>query len=135
MNTAPVPRGLVKLSVDECLELLGRSYLGRLAFIEGGKPQLYPLNYRFHEGTVVFRTGWGRLLDAVHGQPVVFEIDGVDDEYHAGWSVAVHGRAEELWRPEELESARRLPLRPWAPGDRDHYVRIDPTAMTGRRIV
>jgi uncharacterized protein len=51
-----------------------------------------------------------------------------------GWSVIILGVAEEIWRPEELDIARQLPLRPWAPGDRDHYVRILSTQITGRRV-
>ena len=42
--------------------------------------------------------------------------------------------AEEIWRGDELTIMRELPLRPWAPGNRDHYVRILSTAITGRRI-
>jgi len=36
--------------------------------------------------------------------------------------------------PDELESLRHVPLRPWAPGVRDHYVRIRPELLTGRRL-
>jgi len=36
--------------------------------------------------------------------------------------------------PDELARLRELPLRPWAPGARDHYARILPAALTGRRI-
>jgi hypothetical protein len=34
----------------------------------------------------------------------------------------------------ELARLRRLPLHPWAPGAKAHYVRILPAALTGRRI-
>ena len=57
-------------------------------------------------------------------QPVEFEADAGDPGSHTGWSVIVHGVAEEIWRPEDLAAVRELPLRPWAPGNRDHYVRI-----------
>jgi len=46
----------------------------------------------------------------------------------------VHGKAEEIWQPEELEHARNLLLRPWALGERSHYVRILSSAISGRRI-
>jgi hypothetical protein len=36
--------------------------------------------------------------------------------------------------PAELTRLRRLPLRPWAPGAKTHYVRILPAVLTGRRI-
>lgn len=127
-------QGLEDLSVDECLELLERSYLGRLAFVRDGVPQMLPVNYRFHEGSVVFRTGYGTLLDTVHLSRVAFEIDALDPATHSGWSVVVHGKAQEVTDPAELERLRELPLRPWAPGARDHYVRILGSAITGRRI-
>ncbi len=121
-------------TVEECMALLADAYVGRLAFVVDGKPQIVPLNFRYVEGNVVFRTSYGSLLDAVHGSAVAFEIDGWDETDHSGWSVVVHGLAEEVWRPEELRAIRELPLRPWAPGPRDHYVRINPEAITGRRI-
>lgn len=127
-------RRLEAIPVDECLQLLESRYVGRIAFLEGGRPQILPVNYAMFEGSVVFRTDYGALLDAVHMSEVAFEVDAIDPEYRTGWSVVVRGRAEEVWRPEELARMRDLPLRPWAPGARDHYVRIDPTSITGRRI-
>ena len=47
---------------------------------------------------------------------------------------ALGGIAEEIWRTEEISIAHDTGLRPWAPGDRDHYLRILSTAITGRRI-
>lgn len=129
-----VTRRLEPLEIDECLRLLDSRYVGRIAFVDGGLPQVLPLNYRFHEGAIVFRTDYGALLDAVHRSDVAFEVDAIDPDYHTGWSVVVHGRAEEVWRPEDLAGLRALPLRPWAPGSRDHYVRILPGRITGRRI-
>jgi nitroimidazol reductase NimA-like FMN-containing flavoprotein (pyridoxamine 5'-phosphate oxidase superfamily) len=76
------------------------------------------------------------MLDAIgSGARVAFEVDGFNSSSHAGWSVVLHGKAEEIWLPDELEDARHLPINPWAPGDRNHYVRIFPSAITGRRIV
>ncbi len=131
---APMTRRLESVPVDECLRLLESRCVGRVAFIDNGVPQVLPVNYRFHEGMVVFRTAYGALLDAVHLADTAFEVDAIDADYRTGWSVVVHGKAEEVWRPEELARLRDLPLRPWAPGHRDHYVRIMPKAITGRRI-
>ncbi|HSK90406.1 MAG TPA: pyridoxamine 5'-phosphate oxidase family protein [Euzebyales bacterium] len=132
--TMAVRRQMDELGVEECLALLDGRVLGRLAFAVEGRPRIVPLNYALHQGSVVFRTGYGDLLDAVHRQDVVFEVDDTDPETHTGWSVIVQGVAEEIWRPEEIEIVRHLPLRPWAPGTRDHYVRILSSAITGRRI-
>jgi nitroimidazol reductase NimA-like FMN-containing flavoprotein (pyridoxamine 5'-phosphate oxidase superfamily) len=132
--STPATKTLDVLSVDECLDLLKGRSLGRLAYVVGGKPRILPLNYGIHQGSVVFRTSYGQLLDTIHQQAVMFEIDHSEPSTHTGWSVIVHGIAEEIWRPEELDVVRELPLRPWAPGDRDHYVRVLSSAITGRRI-
>jgi nitroimidazol reductase NimA-like FMN-containing flavoprotein (pyridoxamine 5'-phosphate oxidase superfamily) len=127
-------RELEELSVDECLELLQRHEYGRIAFVRDERPELLPLNYRYHEGAIVFRTTYGTLLDAAHNQSVVFEVDGTDESNRTGWSVIVHGKAEEVWLADELERVRSLPLEPWAGGERDHYLRISPSAISGRRV-
>lgn len=134
MTAEMMTRRLHPLTVDECLRLLESRSVGRIAFVDDGDPQVLPVNYRVHEGAIVFRTHYGPLLDAVHLSPVAFEVDAIDPDYHTGWSVVVHGRAEEAWRPEDLDQLRQLPLRPWAPGTRDHYVRVLPRKITGRRI-
>lgn len=133
--TELMTRRLATIPVDECMKLLLSRSVGRIAFIDNGLPEVRPVNYRFHEGMVVLRTGYGPMLDAVHLKAVVFEIDAIDPDYHTGWSVVVHGKGEEVWRPEELREMRRLPLRPWAPGTREHYLRVVPTEITGRRII
>jgi nitroimidazol reductase NimA-like FMN-containing flavoprotein (pyridoxamine 5'-phosphate oxidase superfamily) len=131
----PATTQLDEIPVDECLELLESQSLGRLAYCLQGKPRIRPLNFAVYQGSVVFRTGYGDLLDTIHMQDVAFEVDHAEADTHSGWSVIIRGIAEEIWRPEELDDVRRrLSLRPWAPGDRDHYVRILSSAITGRRI-
>ncbi|HUG84634.1 MAG TPA: pyridoxamine 5'-phosphate oxidase family protein [Euzebya sp.] len=133
MTDAPT-RSLLELTVEECLAKLPQAFIGRLAYVVEDQPRILPLNHAYDDGTVVFRTGYGPLIDAVHGKPVAYEVDDYDVLDHTGWSVVVKGIAEEVWRTPDLEHVRSLPLRPWAPGYRDHYVRIMPTAITGRRI-
>lgn len=132
--TTAASKHIDALTVKDCLDLLETQDLGRLAYVVDGKPRILPLNYAMHQGSIVFRTGYGEVLDTIHLQEVEFEVDHGASETETGWSVIVHGVAEEIWRPEELEIARDLALRPWAPGNRDHYVRILSTAITGRRI-
>lgn len=131
----PEPRRLVVLDVDECLALLKGQDLGRLAFLNDGRPAILPVNYLLDQGTAVFRYAYGTVLDSIPEQRVAFEVDHTDPASHAGWSVVVEGKAEEVWRPEELADLRALTLHPWAPGNRAHYVRILSSAVTGRRIV
>jgi uncharacterized protein len=131
----PARRQIETLSVDDCLQLLASASLGRVAFVHEDRPHIVPVNYLLHEGTVIFRTTYGTTLDSISaGARVSFEVDRIDEATHAGWSVIIHGKAEEIWLPEEIEAATQLPLTPWAPGDRNHYVRIFSSAITGRRI-
>ena len=90
----------------ECLELLQRNHLGRLAFLErvGVVPLITPVNYVLDQDAVVFRTDPGsKLVAAIRGAPVAFEIDGVDEGDRTGWSVIVRGHAVEVT---EVESRR-----------------------------
>jgi uncharacterized protein len=85
--------------------------------------------------SVLFRTDAGtKLAVAGRGARVAFEVDVTDAATRTGWSVLVRGEAVEVTDPAELERVRELPLSPWAPGPKDRYVRILPTALTGRRI-
>ena len=135
-HTALQHRQIKALSVDECLALLTMATLGRVAFVHDGEPYIVPVNYLLHEGSVVFRTTYGTTLDTVSaGARVAFEVDRIDEQTHLGWSVIVSGKAEEIWLPDEIATATTLPITPWAPGERNHYVRISPSAITGRRIL
>ncbi|MPZ74251.1 MAG: pyridoxamine 5'-phosphate oxidase family protein [Nitriliruptorales bacterium] len=132
---APGPR-LEELTVDESLELLAASMIGRLAYLDDSGPVVLPVNYVMDGGAILLRTTYGALLDTVgSGARVAFEVDRLDAHTHTGWSVLVRGKAEEVWLPEELDHARALPLRSWAPGERSHFVRIFPSTITGRRIL
>ena len=124
-----------ELSREECHTLLGARHLGRLAFVEGKWPVILPVNYVLDDASVIFRTDEGSKLDAaVRGAPVAFEVDGVNEIEQTGWSVLARGHAEQVTEPGLLDRLRRLPLVPWAPGAKAHYVRIDTTDVTGRRI-
>lgn len=135
MAMSPATRRIEALGVDQCLELLHTQSLGRLAYVVDGRPRILPLNYGVHQGSVLFRIGYGEVLDAIHQRAVAFEVDDTHPDARTGWSVVVHGIAEEIWRTDDLEAARELNLQPWAPGARDHYVRILSSAITGRRVV
>jgi nitroimidazol reductase NimA-like FMN-containing flavoprotein (pyridoxamine 5'-phosphate oxidase superfamily) len=124
-----------ELSKSECFALLARERLGRVAVVDDLGPVVFPVNFVLDRHMVVFRTSEGTKLDAAcRGSRVAFEIDGADAVAHTGWSVLVRGEAIEVTGPAELARLRKLPLDPWAPGAKTHYVRILPAALTGRRI-
>jgi nitroimidazol reductase NimA-like FMN-containing flavoprotein (pyridoxamine 5'-phosphate oxidase superfamily) len=96
---------------------------------------VFPVNFVLDRQMVVFRTDAGTKLDAAcRGSRVAFEIDGTDAAARSGWSVLVRGEAIEVTDPAELARLRKRRLDPWAPGDKAHFVRILPAALTGRRI-
>ena len=64
-----------------------------------------------------------------------FETDRLDEATHSGWSVTVVGRAEEVTDTGEVAKLHKLDLHPWAPGEREHFIRIRPEIVTGRRIL
>jgi nitroimidazol reductase NimA-like FMN-containing flavoprotein (pyridoxamine 5'-phosphate oxidase superfamily) len=126
--------GLVELEREECLRLLGRAPLGRLAVVAGGRPLVFPVNFTLDGDAVVLRTNEGTKLHAARNDPVAFECDGIDGEYHTGWSVLVLGHAEEVRDPSEVARLDRLPLLPWCAAPKPVWLRIRGPAITGRRI-
>jgi len=127
--------GLEILDRDECLALLGRTSLGRVAIVSAdGRPLVFPVNFALDGAAIVFRTDAGTKLHGARRGPVAFECDGVDRVYHTGWSVLATGDAEEIVNEAELARLARLPLGPWCPGPKSTWVRIRPRMLTGRRI-
>lgn len=123
----------------ECLRLLGANRFGRLAVnIPGHPPMIRPVNYVLDERSesVVFRSDPGaKLHGLLASRKAAFEIDGLDPENRTGWSVLVRGVAEEITAPAEQRRLERLPLDPWAPGEKPHWIRIRAWTVTGRRII
>jgi nitroimidazol reductase NimA-like FMN-containing flavoprotein (pyridoxamine 5'-phosphate oxidase superfamily) len=127
--------GLETLSEQECETLLANHAFGRVAVWAGEHPAVLPVLYRMFEGDVVFRTAPGeKLIAAVLGQEIVFEIDGVEPARRTGWSVNVVGRAEHIVDPVEKQKVAQLGLEPWAGDYRDEYVRLRTEHASGRRI-
>ncbi|GIU92010.1 MAG: hypothetical protein KatS3mg011_0916 [Acidimicrobiia bacterium] len=128
--------GLEVLSRAECEELLARTPVGRVAFVSDGDVEIFPVNYRWHRGHIVFQTAAGKKLDAAARHvPVTFEIDGWDDRTQTGWSVIVVGRASAVEDDDEIAELGTLGLRPWAPSvRRRRWVRIQPYDISGRKI-
>jgi nitroimidazol reductase NimA-like FMN-containing flavoprotein (pyridoxamine 5'-phosphate oxidase superfamily) len=124
-----------ELTKTECFELLAREHLGRVAMVDDRGPVIFPVNFIIDRYTVVFRTGEGtKVRVARGGSRVSFEVDGADLADRTGWSVVVRGEAFEVTDRGELALLRELPLKPWGPGAKNHYVRILPAAVSGRRI-
>ena len=127
--------GLDVLSREECLSLLRRAHIGRVAISVDALPAVLPVNFTVLGEDVVFRTNPGAKLDAaVANNVVAFEVDEVNPIYHTGWSVLVQGMAREVIEPEQVTAASKAPLQAWAGNGRDRFVRIATHHVSGRRI-
>jgi len=130
---------MLDLPRAECLRLLAANRFGRLAVaLSEGAPVIRPVNYLFDESSqsVVFRTSHGSKLHAVlQTNEAAFEIDGVEEGSRTGWSVIIHGVAEEITNQAEVRRLDALGVTPWAPGHKRRWVRIRARTVTGRRIV
>lgn len=121
------------LSEGEAWDLLGRHIVGRLATTAGGVIDIFPITYVVDGHTLVFRTAAGtKLVELTINDQVAFEIDHWDDT--EGYSVVVHGTAEELDTMGEIDQAMTLKLASLFPTERPRYVRITPNRVSARRF-
>ncbi len=130
---------MLTLDRDDCLRLLAANGVGRLAVsvTEWDHPVVRPVNYVFDtvSQSVLIRMAPGSKLHAVlRSARAAFEIDGLDPKGRLGWSVIVVGVSEEITNASELRRIDVLGLEPWAPGRKDHWIRIRPNVVSGRRI-
>jgi len=135
MTNTPAPVGTTALAVHECWRLLRTVSVGRLAVWVEDHPDIFPINFTVDHGTLVFRTGDGTKLGAVLGDtPVALEADGVDPATGIAWSVVAKGAADAILGVTDVLDTAGLPLFPWEDGHKDHFIRITPTSVTGRRF-
>jgi nitroimidazol reductase NimA-like FMN-containing flavoprotein (pyridoxamine 5'-phosphate oxidase superfamily) len=133
-------RVIEELTEDECLRLISAGGIGRIAFTSGYGPVVLPVNYKLHDDAIVFRTSEHGPLDedlrtGIEGASynVAFEIDELDPAAREGWSVLVQGPAHHV-SDDDRARAEESGVESWAPGDRELFIRIIPTRITGRRI-
>jgi nitroimidazol reductase NimA-like FMN-containing flavoprotein (pyridoxamine 5'-phosphate oxidase superfamily) len=121
---------------EECEDLLVRHHLGRIAVVAGGRPLIFPVNYVYDHRVIAIRTADGTKLATAPNSHVAFEIDDYDPLARLGWSVLVQGVAYEITDAVDRQSqlARMLPVQPLAPGERNRWIGIHPTAVSGRRF-
>jgi nitroimidazol reductase NimA-like FMN-containing flavoprotein (pyridoxamine 5'-phosphate oxidase superfamily) len=125
-------RRIVELTREECLAYLATTPVGRVAVArEGAAPLVVPVNFVLDGEVVVFRSDTGTKLRALRTQPIAFQADAIDPYHRTGWSVLVEGAGYEATRWE----VEHLALDPWGGGDKVHWVRLLPSAISGRLIV
>jgi nitroimidazol reductase NimA-like FMN-containing flavoprotein (pyridoxamine 5'-phosphate oxidase superfamily) len=126
--------GLEILDRDECLRLLGRATLGRVAVTSAAMPTVLPVNFRLTGGRIVFRTGAGtKLAAATRNAVVAFEVDDIDPVRQTGWSVVVTGVARPVVDNDVLAELDGLFIPRWA-GPENQVVEVSLELISGRRI-
>lgn len=134
MNRQDRPE-IEELSPEQCWALIPTQRVGRLAVSINNHPDVFPVNYRVADRQIYFQTAAGlKLAAAVLSDGVAFEVDTIDNDTETGWSIVVKGPAVEMESLEDLEFAEELRISPWAAGPKERFIRIDPVAITGRRI-
>jgi nitroimidazol reductase NimA-like FMN-containing flavoprotein (pyridoxamine 5'-phosphate oxidase superfamily) len=125
------------LTEDECLEMLRRHSLGRLAIEVDGQPDIFPVNYAMDGDRIVFRSGPGTKLDHASLNRVAFEIDEFDEDHQSACSVVVKGTGREFSEAIDprSENERQLALATWMPSDGMSWIRIVPHEISGRQIL
>ena len=132
---------LEELDEAECLRLIASGGIGRIGYSGRYGPTVMPVNYQLYEGTIVFRTTPDSTTDedlrtgiANAEYKVAFEIDDFDTAARTGWSVLIQGSAHHVESEAERASVAGAGVDPWPGGDRELFLRINPSRVTGRRV-
>lgn len=126
---------LQQLTRDECLQLMASAPVGRIIYTRQALPAVELVNFAVFHGDIIIRTDYGGKLAAATREAVVaFEADSLDAERHTGWSVTVIGQSQEVTDRDEIGRLAQIGLNSWAPGNRQHFIRISPGILNGYRL-
>ena len=138
---APNEPFLDRLDEAECLRLISPGGIGRIVYMGRYGLTVLPVNYKLHQGSILFRTGQdsptGEDLQTgiAHAEyQVAFEIDNIDPAAHEGWSVLIHGPAHQMTTDAERALVEESGVEPWGPGPKELAIRITPDRIAGRRL-
>ena len=114
-------RTIVELDEAESLRLIAAGGIGRIAYQSRFGPAVLPVNYKWYDGAIVFRTARHSALDedlqtgiAGGDYLVAFEIDEIDVAGRQGWSVLIQGPAHHVESEEARARAKEAGVEPWA---------------------
>jgi nitroimidazol reductase NimA-like FMN-containing flavoprotein (pyridoxamine 5'-phosphate oxidase superfamily) len=129
-------RYLEAIGRQQCFDLIESHHLGRIAWQAADLPQILPITYAMHQGSVYFRTlPDGILAELAQPTSVALEVDELDQQTRSGWSIVLHGRTSAVHEPDELTDLWASDsLVPWASGNRTLFIRIRPERVAGRVV-
>lgn len=126
---------LASLDRAECLRLLASVPVGRLIFTVNALPTVRPVNFALTGEVILIRTADDTTMARkIHDSIVAFEADRLDVVTRTGWSVTVTGRATLVTDPDAMAAYLAVPLVPWAPGPRDHFITVTTELVEGRQL-
>jgi uncharacterized protein len=132
---AEAHREFLWLDRAEAMGLLATAQVGRLIFTVNALPAVRLMNFAVVSGLIVLRTAADTTVARkVNDVIVAFEVDDLDAATSSGWSVVVTGRATRVADPDLAARYRKVPLVPWAPGERDQFLTITTEVVEGRRV-
>lgn len=124
------------LSYATCRGLLAGGVVGRVAITTPAGPRIFTVNYSVVDEAILFRTTPGSVLATYAcDSPLAFQVDNLDYAQQRGWTVMATGRGQAVGGIRELAHIRAVcEPRPWAAGDREFYVRLAWTELSGRQL-
>ena len=117
----------------ECYDLVSACSVGRMCFLDGDTPIVYPVSFKLHRtdgaSFIVVRTGSDSLM-AKHNGPASFEVDNIDVDSRSAWSVLFRGVVRRSHETADLP----IPD-PWVSDDRHVWLLMEISTISGRRFV
>jgi hypothetical protein len=133
--------GVETIDEAECLRLIAPGGVGRLGYSGRNGVGVLPVCYRLVGGSILFRTPLDSPTDedlrtGIQGAEykVSFEIDDVGQDAREGWMVFIQGDAHHMDSEDDRASAWTPDISPPDSGTQEHFLRITPTLITGRRL-
>ncbi|HXY28772.1 MAG TPA: pyridoxamine 5'-phosphate oxidase family protein [Acidimicrobiales bacterium] len=122
-----------EITRTECLDLIARTSVGRVALVVGALPEIVPVNFQVAGETVVFGVHSASVLaQDLEGTVVAFQVDSFDTERECGWHVHAIGTLGEVLGADELAVAGAVVPPSWTRGEEvERVVQIELTVVSG----
>ena len=119
------------LSDEQCLTLLGRAQLGRVALSVRALPVVVPVRYMLNDGVLLFAATGEELTKALHGSIASLQADSFDEDSGRRWSVFATGPVAIV---ESLETVATMLSGPPIANVESSLFRLSPAILSGRWI-
>jgi nitroimidazol reductase NimA-like FMN-containing flavoprotein (pyridoxamine 5'-phosphate oxidase superfamily) len=127
--------GLVELDRETSLALLAGLDVGRLAWADGDRVMVFPLNFVLDGEDILAQTRSEAIFAAAAAHPrLTFQGDEAESGLRTGWTVMVTGAAEEVMEDADAARARTL-VKPWRKDGPFRVLRIHAEDVIGRRLL